>query len=152
MPLTITATEAGGFDLHDADEWYNGKVVAIEETDGQWGPGLKWIIEINGETHDDGNPRETWAFCSQKLSPRSKLYQWLKGLDPAAIPDAGDEIDMEQFVGARVQVMFERYAGFDPDGNPQEKEKVVKLRKGKGKSKDATRKAPVDKEYDDSPF
>lgn len=131
MPLILTATESGGFDLHDADEWYEGTIVAIEETDGQWGPGLKWIIELDNETHDDGNPRETWAFCSQKLSPRSKLYAWLKGLDPSSIPDAGQTVDLEQFIGTRVQAMFERVDGFDSDGNSLEKEKVVKLRVGK---------------------
>ena len=132
MPLTVTATEAGGFELHEPDEWHRGLVVAIEETDGQWGPGLKWILELDeDEPHDDGNPRETWAFCSQKLSPKSKLYGWLKALDPSAIPDAGGTVDLEQFIGSRVEVMFEHYEGFDPDGNPLDKEKVVKMRKAK---------------------
>jgi hypothetical protein len=147
MPLTITATEAGGFDLHEADEWYDGMVVAIEETEGQWGPGLKWIIELDGEVNDDNTPRETWAFCSQKLSPRSKLYQWLKGLNPAAIPEAGGTVDLEEFIGSRVQVMFERYDGFDQDGNSLEKEKVVKLRAGKPAEKKRVGKpaaAPVE--------
>lgn len=153
MPLTITATEAGGFDLHEADEWYDGMVVAIEETEGQWGPGLKWIIELDGEVHDDGNPRETWAFCSQKLSPRSKLYRWLKGLDPSTIPEAGETVDLEQFIGARAQVMFERFDGFDPDGNSLEKEKVVKMRAGKEKQTRRVGKPSTKTvEDDDAPF
>jgi hypothetical protein len=152
MPLTITATEAGGFDLHESDEWFDGMVVAIEETEGQWGPGLKWIIELDGELNDDNTPRETWAFCSQKLSPRSKLYQWLKGLDPAAIPDAGETVDLETFIGERVQVMFERYDGFDQDGNAMEKEKVVKLRKGKAKETRRVGKPAQVVEEDDAPF
>lgn len=152
MPLTITATESAGFELHDADEWYDGDLIAIEETEGQWGPGLKWIIELDGETHDDGNPRETWAFCSQKLSPRSKLYAWLKGLDPSAIPEAGGTVDLEQFIGGRVQVMFERYDGYDPDGNPLEKEKVVKLRAGKKQEPHRVGKPAQQDEPEDHPF
>lgn len=153
MPLTITATEAGGFELHEPDEFYEGLIVAIEETEGQWGAGLKFVIELDGETHDDGNPRETWAFCSQKLSPRSKLYQWLKGLDPSSIPEAGGTVDLEQFIGTRAQIMFERYDSFDPDGNPQEKEKVVKLRKGKAKeTRRVGKPAAQPVEDDDAPF
>lgn len=151
MPLTITATEAGGFDLHPEDEWVDGTIERIEETEGQWGPGLKWIIHLDGDTADNGDPWETWAFCSQKLSPRSKLYAWLKGLGYDV--DAGDTVDLEEFVGTRCQVMFERYDGTDPDGNSIEKEKVVKIRKGKGKKKPAKKKATetVD-EPDDAPF
>lgn len=131
MPLQVQYSESAGFDLHEADEWYDGLVVAIEETDGVWGPGLKWIIELDDdEPADNGDPRETWAFCSQKLSPRSKLYAWIKAIDQTAIPEPGGVLDLEQFVGARVQAMFEHYMG-DIDGNEVEKEKVVKLRAAK---------------------
>lgn len=147
MPLTLTATEAGGFDLHDADEWYPGNIYNIEETDGQWGPGLKWVIHLDGDTFDDGTQRETWAFCSQKLSPRSKLGKWLKALNDRTV-DPGDIVDLTEYVGNRCQVMFERYDGFDADGNPVEKEKVTKLRKGTGKAPGKVRTA-VD---DEAPF
>lgn len=150
--MLITASESGGFDLHDADEWYDGHLAAIEETDGEWGPGLKWVINLEGETDPiNDEPRETWAYCSQKLSPRSKLYAWLKGLDQNAIPAAGDTVDLDQFIGKPVQIMFERYQGMDRDGNPQEKEKVVKLRAGKGKAKPQLKAVKADAP-DESPF
>lgn len=151
MPLQIEATDAKGYELHPEDEWLNGQVVAIEETDGQWGPGLKWIIELDDdEPHDDGSPWETWAFCSQKLSPRSKLYGWLKGLGYSVEP--GDTVDLEDVVGKRCQVMFEHVDGYDNDGNPVEREKVTKIRKGP--KKDATsRKAKKMKDEDlEAPF
>ena len=155
MPLpTLTVSESGGFDLHEEDEWFDGTITNIEETtDGQWGPGLKFIIELDGDTYtlDSGEEvqRETWAFCSQKLSKRSKLYGWAKGLgwDPA-----DETISLEDYVNVRCQVMFERFDGFDRDGNPQEKEKVVKIRAGKGKAPAKPLKAVKDEEYDDSPF
>jgi hypothetical protein len=155
MPLTLSVSESGGFELHDEDEWFDGQITEITETDdGQWGPGLKWIIELDGDTYttDDGEEvqRETWAFCSQKLSKRSKLYGWVKGLgwDPE-----DEEVHLPDYIGKRCQVMFERFDGFDRDGNSQEKEKVVKIRAGKGKAKaKKPLKAVKDEEYDDAPF
>jgi hypothetical protein len=152
MPLVIEKTESGGFELHPEEDWVDGQITAIEETDGQWGAGLKFIIVLDGEeTADDGYPRETWAFCSQKLSPRSKLYAWAKGLgwDPE-----DETLDLNDFIDSRVQVMFERYDGHDNDGNSVEKEKITKLRKGKGKAKKQAKRPlkAVDEEYDDSPF
>lgn len=142
MPLQIPVSESEGFELHDADEWYDGTITGVEETDGQWGPGVKFLIVLDGEeAADDGYPRETWAFASQKLSPRSKLYAWAKGL--GWDPDDGT-LDLEDYVDTRVQCMFEHYNGTDPDGNSIEKEKVVKLRKGKGKAKKAAKKKRAD--------
>ena len=152
MPLTLTVSESGGFELHEEDEWFDGQITTIEETqDGQWGPGLKWIIELDGDTYtlDDGSEvqRETWAFCSQKLSKRSKLYGWARGL--GWDPDE-ETIDLEDYVDTRCQVMFERFDGFDKEGNPVEKEKVTKLRKGKGKAPAAKKLKAV--EDDEAPF
>ena len=137
--------EASGFDLHEPDEWLPGTIRAIEETEGQYGPGLKWIIGLDGEEWD------TWAFCSQKLSPKSKVYGWLKGLDPQNMPEPSEVVDFNKFVGKRVEVMFEQ---FDDDGSTREK--VSKLRAEKksaiqGAQKAAAKaKRPV--EDDDSPF
>lgn len=157
MPLTLTMQESGGFELHEADEWHDGLLVAIEETEGQWGPGLKWIIELDDdEPAENGDPRETWAFCSQKLSPRSKLYGWVKAIDESLIPDSGGVLDLEELIGTRVQVMFEHYQG-DIDGEPVDKEKVVKIRGAKKKA--AAKKRPTNRrqktehdEPEDEPF
>lgn len=153
MP-TVTATESGGFDLHEPDEWFDAQITDIQDLpDGQWGPGLKFILELDDdEPHDDGAPWETWAFCSQKLSPRSKLYGWLKAIDEDLIPEPGGTIDLDDLVGSRVQVMFERFNGHDPDGNPQEKEKVVKIRAGKKKAKAKKAAKPKADEDLEAPF
>jgi hypothetical protein len=149
MPLTLTVSEAEGFELHEPDEWYDGTIRDIEETDGQWGPGLKFIIELDGETDRDGNPREQWAFCSQKLSKRSKLYGWAKGL--GWDPD-DDTLDLTEYVDTRCQVMFEHAEGFDTDGNAVTRDKVVKVRKGKGKAPVRTERKVKRDDYDDAPF
>jgi len=151
MPLTLTVSETGGFELHEPDEWFDGTITAIEETEGQWGDGIKFVVELDGDTYttDDGTEyqRETWAFTSQKLSTRSKLYGWARGLGW----DPDDEtVDLETYVDFRCQVMFEHYDGHDSDGNPVEKEKVVKLRKGKGKAPAKKKLRAVDD--DTAPF
>lgn len=128
MPLQIPVKESGGFDLHEEDEWYVGTIVDIEELpDGQYGPGLKFIINLDGETFDDGKPRDTWAFCSQNLSPRSKLGKWIKGI-VGDLPAAGQVFDLGTLIGARVKVMFEHVPGMTADGDPITREKVVAIK------------------------
>ena len=121
--------EAGGFDLHEETEWYEGTITDIEETDGQYGAGYKFVIGIDGETFDDGKPRDTWAFCSQTLSPRSKLFKWAKGiLGEAAMPAPGQPFDLGQMIGARVKVMFEHVQSTTPEGDQITKDKVVAIK------------------------
>lgn len=152
MSLIVKAQEAGGLELHAADEWVDGTLRDILEDDGQYGAQFKFVIHLDGDDDD----RTTWAYCSQKLSPRSKLTAWVKGLDADALPEPGEYIDLKQFIGRRVQVMFEHFEGYDAfvDANVT-KEKVVKIRKGKAPAKRAAAKpkAKVD-DYgpDEAPF
>lgn len=142
MPLQIPVKESGGFDLHEESEWYQGTIVDIEELpDGQYGPGLKFIINIDNETFDDGKPRDTWAFCSQNLSPRSKLGKWVKGIN-GELPAAGQVYDVGKLIGSRVKVMFEHTPGMDPEGNPITKEKVVALKAAGQPQPQATQAQP----------
>lgn len=131
MTLTVTMQESGGFELHEEAEWYEGILLNIEEADDRgFGPGLKWIINLDGETDSfSGEPRETWAFCSQKLSPRSKLFRWAKGvLGEHAMPEPGGALDLAGLIGARIKIMFEHVPGTDDAGNPQTKERVVAMK------------------------
>lgn len=101
MSLKLTMTE--GFELHTPDEWLPGSLVSIEEFPGQYdAPALKWVFQL------DEDEREEWQFSSQKLSPKAKLYKWLAGLDPDNLPEAGEIVDFEKYVGTRVEVMFEQ--------------------------------------------
>jgi hypothetical protein len=156
MSLTVKLRESAGFDLHDESEWLDGLLVAIEETESTFGPGLKWIIELDDdEPAENGDAHETWAFCSQKFSPRSKLYGWVKGIDPGAIPETGGTLDLEDFIGQRVQVMFERHQDVDDQsGEPIEKEKVVKIRAAKAAAKRErpTRAKAKDDEPEEDPY
>ena len=143
MP-TLTVTEAGEGFLHEPEEWLPGTVVAIEETEaGMYGPGLKWIIAL-----DEDDDRDTWAFCSQNLSPKSKLYGWLKAM--GANLESGATVDLEDYIGHRVDVFFERYDS-TRDGEAVEKEKVTKIRASKTKAPKGARTKTID-ETDVEPF
>lgn len=110
----ITMTE-GSFITHEADEWYPGLLLRVEEGgDYGFGDTIRFVIALDGE--DD---QETWALASQKLSPRSKLYGWVKGIDATLIPEVGEAFAYKKLENRRVEVMFE--AG-------EEREKVVKIR------------------------
>lgn len=131
MSLTVTMTESAGFELHEEGEWYEGIISSIEPADDRgFGPGLKWIINLDGEVDAiNGEPRDTWAFSSQKLSPRSKLYKWVKGiLGEGRMPEPGGVLDLASVVGARVKVMFEHTPGTDENGQAITREKVVGIK------------------------
>jgi len=123
VPLEIPMVESSGFDLHEPDEWYPGSITRISETDDNgYGPGLKWEMQLDDEEWD------TWAFSSQKLSIKSKLYQWLAAINPETLPKVDDVVDLADLIGRRVEVMFERV---QRDG--AEREKVTKIRAEKTK-------------------
>lgn len=121
-------------DLHEENKFYFGVLKSIEpDEESQYGPQLKWKIVIDGETwEEDGveKDRETWTWCSMKLTthPKNKFRKYAKGLlghEPtvgelfdeqhytldyyAENPDA----DPVQLTGRkepwRVAVMFEHY-------------------------------------------
>lgn len=119
MAINVTMRESS-FELYEADEWYPASLAGIEETDDNgFGPGVKWILAL-----DEDPEREQWAFSSQKLSPKSKLYQWVKAIDEALLPDAGGVLNLEQIVGRDVDVMFEHIVGDDG----MTKQRVAKIR------------------------
>lgn len=147
MPLeNITMTE-GSFITHEPDEWYSGLILRVEEGgDYGFGDTIRFVIALDGE--DDN---ETWALASQKLSPRSKLYGWVKGIDPALIPEVGEPFKYKKLEDRRVEVMFE--AG-------EERERVTKIRaekkatplQKKQAAATAAKKPAVDYGPDESPF
>lgn len=97
----------------------------LETDDNGYGPGLKWEIQLDG---DESN-WDVWAFSSQKLSTKSKLYQWLAAINPEALPKIGETVDLGDLIGRRVEVMFE---AVERDGVAREK--VVKIRAAKAKA------------------
>lgn len=106
MPLdAITMTE-GSFITHEPDEWFAGDLIRIEDgEDYGFGETIRFVIALDGEES------ETWALASQKMSPKSKLYGWVKGIDPNLIPDIGEALQYKKLADRRVEVMFDAESG-----------------------------------------
>lgn len=143
MPLSFDVTESKGFALHDADEWYPGILVDIEdEPDGPYGASVKFVIELDDDEPDkDGNPRSVWAYASQSATTKSKLYGWYVAITGKEL-EIGETLDLRRLLPkpkgtasapVPVDVMFAHYKKADPEtGDPVKKEKVVKIRGRKG--------------------
>ena len=141
MPYEV---EQPTVELHDENKFYHGNLHRIEAEVGNYGPQLKWIIRLDGETYEDDSgveqPRETWHFTSQKLTTHenNKFRKTVKGLTGEE-PQQGElfderhwtvvfyeenpEEDPEELTGLkepwRVAVMFEHYK--KQDGNDGDK-------------------------------
>jgi len=119
--------ESGSGFLHEPDEWLTATLDRVEEGDDYgYGPTVKLILQIDGDIDDGGTQHETWAMASQKLSPRSKLYGWIKGIDPNLLPAEGETVNLDDLAGRRVEVMFEHEE--TPEGT---KEKATRMRGSK---------------------
>lgn len=114
----ITASK--GYEPHEEGRPYHGTLKAIEEADGDYGEQFKWVFEL-----DEDEGREQYAWCSRKLTPRSKLTRWVKALS-GRMPnfDDDEEINLDDFVGRRVAVEFEH--DFLNDGTVRDR--VAKVR------------------------
>lgn len=120
-PFKVTSQESS-FELHQEDEWYKGDLTDIEyEKEGKYGPQFKWIYKLD----DDDDDRTVFDWTTTKLTTdkRNKLRKRLKGLT-GENPDTFDEaVDVRDFIGDRVKLMFERYESGD-----DEKEKVAAVK------------------------
>lgn len=114
MPLDGITMQEGSFVTHEVDEWFPGVLLRVEEGgDYGFGDTIRFVIQIDGE---EG---ETWALASQKLSPRSKLYGWVKAIDATLIPEVGEAFKYKALENRRVEVMFEQ---------GEDRERVTKIR------------------------
>jgi len=118
--------EAGGGFIHDADEWLPATLTALEPSEGNYGPSIKWVFILD-EDIQNGEARESWAWSAQKVTTKNKTGQWIRAIDPGVFPDVGKPIDLSKLLNKRVDVMFERTVKDDgSDG-----EKIVKVRASK---------------------
>lgn len=134
------------YDLHAENRFYPGTLIRVEyEDEGRFGPQIKWIIALDDDDpwiddHGEEQPRETWFWCSQRLTTheKNKFRQIVKGLTGAE-PKTGQlfeeehytsqyykenpDADPEALTGSkepwRVSVMFEH--GKKGDGSPTDK-------------------------------
>lgn len=108
--MTITAKEFEGL----KPGMYPGDLEGYEEADGNFGPSIKLIwalFEKDGVTplkKADGEQITKWQWVSQKLTPRSNLWNLLKSLGMTPVLGQEYEVDelMAPHVGRRASLMI----------------------------------------------
>jgi len=80
---------------------YAAEFTGAESFENEFGPGvrLKWKV-LDGE-HADA---EASRIVSQKLSPKSNLYRFVKSLKGTDIA-AGEEVDLQSYVGIKGMIV-----------------------------------------------
>lgn len=82
---------------------YAAEFVGAEAFENEYGPGvkLKWKI-LEGEHAGT----ETTRIVSQKLSPKSNLYRFVKSFEGSDIA-AGKEVDLQSYAGTKGMIVVE---------------------------------------------
>ena len=114
--MTITAKPFEGL----KPGMYPATLEGYAEDWGEFGPSIKLIWALDGMTNADGEQVTKWQWVSQKLTPRSNLWNILKTLGTTPVFNQDYEVDelLAPLVGASVQLMIKQVDG--PQG-PQDK-------------------------------
>lgn len=77
----------------------------MTEEDGQYGAQIKFICEMQDLMKDSGDLVQQWAWASATLSPKSKLWKWLKNVT-GQTPTLGAPFDVTAaMIGKPVQLI-----------------------------------------------
>ena len=79
---------------------YSAKIVDIEETEGQFGPQLKFTFELPPD--EDGENRTIFGWCSKKFSSKSKLYGWTRAALGGNSIDRSYMFNSDDLIGRKV--------------------------------------------------
>lgn len=143
--LTVTVPEQGTDSLYipdvEVDEWLPATVVNIEHRDPDPDspfenpkPQYEWEIHIDEHENDEGVQIPTRAWTTVSFHEKSTLYKWLTGLGYKVA--AGENINLGELIGARVDVMFEWATKQGGPHKGEQFKKLVKIRRSKTPQKD----------------
>jgi hypothetical protein len=90
VPITIEARENASI-LEPGV--YDAKIIDMAEETGQYGAQVKFIFEVADVYKDNGENVQQWAWASATLSPKSKLWKWLKNVT-GIVPVLGQPFDV----------------------------------------------------------
>lgn len=125
-PLNQTVSDAT-YELQPELTWIPATLRAIVPDSGQFGESLRWEFvtddELGKGNGDEGQDRAALRWTGQKLTTNDSILRtFVKGLlgrDPAK----GEMVDLRQFVGKRVAIMFEHY---EKDG--QQRDRIIRVK------------------------
>lgn len=89
---------------------YPSRVASVDEDDGQYGPQLKIIFEL---TEGRARGQQVFGWCSQTLTPKSKLTQWATALMPGVTIGRGYALNPDDLVGCEAQLVLGIKVGTD---------------------------------------
>ena len=110
----IRTYEPADWRYHEEHTWYQGTVNSLEDDEFTHGPVVKFILDLD----EDEDDRDVHAIATDRLTPKSKLTEWTKGLFGEDAIGEGSVIDLDNAVGMRVEVMFAH--GTNSAGEPNE--------------------------------
>ena len=112
--VRIREYEPADWRFHDEHTWYQASVAGIEDDEFSHGPVVKFILNLD----EDDEDRDVHAIATDRLTPKSKLTQWTKGLFGEDAISEGKTVDLDDAAGMRVEVMFKH--GTNSAGEPNE--------------------------------
>lgn len=104
--IVLEATEAKSF-ISLENGAYPATITAIEPADGQYGPQVKFDFTLDNAKTEDGEPVVLWGWCSQKLNPRTKLFEWYTTVMGKA-PVVGQAHKLSEMMGRKCRVVVEK--------------------------------------------
>lgn len=85
-----------------------GELTEIVESTSQYGPTIKFLFKITDVevTDSDGPPIISGLCSAKKLTPSTKLFEWLQILSDGDL-EIGDDVEVEDFLGTTVELKVE---------------------------------------------
>lgn len=117
--------------------WYKAKFKELDTGEGKFGPLFFLRFEaLSGEMEDgsDAKGQQCQAIVSQELTPKSKLYEFVKVFEGRSL-DEDDVIDLEAYLGNKVLIFVENSKKEKEDGSPYQNVTAIKKIKSKKKKK-----------------
>ncbi len=131
------------YPVFEDKEWYKAKFIDHNEDEGKFGPIIFLQFKILTGEMQDGTPargRECRALLPAKLTPSSKLYDFVKVFEDGRELDIEDVVDLEAYYGKIVKVFVE-HGKEDAEGRPYQNITGIRpYKSSKNKSKKKSKK------------
>ena len=132
MALKRTMEEGGGLKLDPGTYPVTCFDVRAEKLDKfTFGDGrvIRFILEVDDTVDEDGGPVYLDPIANDKLTPKSKLTEWLNAFGVAAA--VGEAVDLESCIGKRALAVIGIKPGKDGSGEFSSVDSILPAQKAK---------------------